>query len=364
MKKLKTLLSLVLLCVATSVLAQQQDFVIRSDMKGLPDGLAVGLLSEEGSTAELANDTVRGGHFVLRGRLAHPMYCTLVTNNLGILPADNKDMSKIRWTYTPVFVSNTEMVFEAANYDSVSVMEPIGKYFRVTGGQPQTDLNNYNLLCLARQGKASTEDSTSERKGQIDFIKSHPHSVLSVLFANKMLLQAEPRLSKKEIIALNTMIADVPDDEIRLAEFRRNCQAAERTAVNERLQNLTIVDTAGKGHNLTDIIPKGKYVLIDFWASWCGICRASIPEVKDLAKKYADRLTVISVSDDRDKKAWLNAVAKENMPWAQYCLTPQGSKDLLKEYLIQGVPYYLLVSPKGMLITAPAYPKDIESYLN
>lgn len=142
-------------------------------------------------------------------------------------------------------------------------------------------------------------DPVTEHQLRMNFIKAHPHSVLSVYFANKMLLQANPRLSKKEIIELNKMITTVPDDEARLVEFRKNSMEAERTAVNEKLQNLPLVDDKGTSFNLTAVVPKGKYVLIDFWASWCGICRAQIPEIKKLVEKYSDKLIVVSVSDDR-----------------------------------------------------------------
>lgn len=330
----------------------------------MPDGLTVGLITDEtqGFT-QLDSTIVKDGEFVLKGKVAHPMLCTLTTNNLSLLPADNQDMKKVRWTYTTVFVSNTNMTFDAVHYDSIDTQKPIGKYFKVSGGTPQDDLNEYNLIVQEVQGKAEYLDPVTERQLQINFIKAHPHSVLSVYFANKMLLQASPRLSKKEIIELNKMITTVPDDEVRLVEFRKNSMEAERTAVNEKLQNLPLVDDKGISFNLTDVVPKGKYVLIDFWASWCGICRAQIPGIKKLVEKHSDKLTVVSVSDDRDKKAWLVAVAKERMPWKQYQLTPQGSKDLIKKYLIQGVPYYLLINPKGLVIAAPTNAEEIEKIL-
>lgn len=330
----------------------------------MPDGLTVCLITDEtqGFT-QLDSTIVKDGKFVLKGKVEHPMLCTLTTNNLSLLPADNQDMTKVHWTYTTVFVSNTNMTFDAVHYDSIDTQKPIGKYFKVLGGTPQTDLNEYNLIAQEAHGKAEYIDPVTERQLQMNFIKLHPHSVLSVYFANKMLLQANPRLSKKQIIELNKMITTVPDDEARLVEFRKNSIEAERTAVNEKLQNLPLVDDKGTSFNLTDVIPKGKYVLIDFWASWCGICRAQIPGIKKLAEKYSDKLIVVSVSDDRDKKAWLGAVAKEKMPWKQYQLTPQGSKDLIKKYLIQGVPYYLLINPKGLVVAAPTNAEEMEDIL-
>jgi Thioredoxin domain-containing protein len=364
MKNSSKLLFLTLLLLQASAFAQKQGFTIKSKISGMKDGLSVELLKEEGkSFTQLDSTIVKDGEFVLKGKVAHPMLCALITNNLSLLPADNQDMKKVRWTYTTVFVSNTNMTFDAVHYDSIDTQKPIGKYFKVSGGTPQYDLNEYNLIVQEVQGKAEYIDPVTERQLQMNFIKVHPHSVLSVYFANKMLLQANPRLSKKEIIELNKMITTVPYDEIRLVEFRKNSIEAERTAVNEKLQNLPLIDDKGTSFNLTDVVPRGKYVLIDFWASWCSICRAQIPGIKKLVEKYSDKLIVVSVSDDRDKKAWLGAVAKEKMPWKQYQLTPQGSKDLMKKYLVQGVPYYLLINPKGLVIAAPTNVQEMEDLL-
>lgn len=358
MKSLKCFLMSLLLLQVVSAFAQGQGFSIKSQIPGMPEGLSVGLLMEEGNGFKQLDSTiVKDGQFILKGRVKHPVLCTLITNNLRLLPANNEDVSKIHWTYTTIFVSNTDMTFQAQHYDSING-KPISNYFKVTGGTPQADWNEYN-----QTQPVLVIDKNIERSQEWNFVKKHPHSVLSVYFANNMLLQAEPRLSKKEVMALNGMITTVPDDETRLTQFRKNCVEAERTAVNEKLQNLPLFDTTGKKCNLTNVVPKGKYVLIDFWASWCGICRASIPNIKILAAKHTDKLVIVSVSDDRDKRAWLDAVSKEKMPWKQYQLTPEGSKALLKQYLVQGVPYYLMVSPQGKVIAAPRNVEEMEEII-
>jgi thiol-disulfide isomerase/thioredoxin len=361
MKNLKFALFLIIL--QASVFVQGQGFTLKAYIPGMPDGLSVALLGDEGEkSVTLDSAVVRNCRFELKGKVGHPMICTLITNNLDLLPKDG-DNKNIRWTYTPVFVSNTGMTFEAVHYDSVSNDKPIGTSFRIIGGTPQKDFNEYNTLLQQKQGEAPYLDVNILHQLQVDFIKAHPHSVLSVQLANAMLFQADPRLSKKEIVQLNKMITTVPDDEARLAEFRKNSMEAQRTAVNEKLLNLSLLDANDKSHNLTDIVPKGKYVLVDFWASWCGICRAQIPDIKKLAAKYAHRLVVVSISNDRSKKDWLAAVDKEKMSWKQYRLTKQGSQDLRTKYLVQGEPYYLMVNPKGLVVAAPSSVEEMEEIL-
>lgn len=82
---------------------------------------------------------------------------------------------------------------------------------------------------------------------------------------------------------------------------------------------------------------KGKYVIVYFWASWCGPCRKSIPKLKELYTEFKSKgLEIISVSIDTDDDAWRKAMTEENMPWLQV-LCPKKDKTL-KDFNIQGVP--------------------------
>jgi thiol-disulfide isomerase/thioredoxin len=89
--------------------------------------------------------------------------------------------------------------------------------------------------------------------------------------------------------------------------------------------------------------------LIDFWASWCGPCRKSIPAIKELYETHKEKgFDVLSVSIDTNREAWLKAVHEENMPWTQV-LSPDKDKTL-KEFMIIGVPTLFLVDKEGKIV--------------
>lgn len=332
-----------LLSVSISCMAQKS-FTIKSDIPGIKNGVVVGLITAEGTiNEEIAVDTVKNGKFILKGKLDQPTLCTLTTNNLYLLGNDS-DASKIHWTYTTVFASNTDMTFMATTYDSISNDGPIGKCFKVIGGKPQEDFNDYNLSKL----------------DPIEWAKRHPHSALSVKFANDF-IKGGSGLTRNQVQDIENIISTVPDDPIRLEQFRQNCEFAKKTAVGEKVLDLPLFDTNKKANRLVNIIPRGKYVLVDFWASWCGICRSTIPDIKAIAKKYPN-IAIVSISDDRKEDQWRNAMAKEDMPWKQYCLTADGGKQLLEKYLITGVPFYLIVDPQGRIAKVPQYASDIDDY--
>ena len=94
---------------------------------------------------------------------------------------------------------------------------------------------------------------------------------------------------------------------------------------------------------------KGKYLLVDFWASWCGPCRQAIPKVKELYNAYKDRgFDVASISIDTDKKAWQKAMTEENMPWLQ--LLSDNKDKTMKEFQFSGIPTMYLVDPDGNIV--------------
>lgn len=120
-------------------------------------------------------------------------------------------------------------------------------------------------------------------------------------------------------------------------------------------------DPAGKTVSVAAY--KGNYLLIDFWASWCGPCRQAIPKVKDLYAKYrAKGFDVLSISIDTDEKAWRKAMQEEDMPWAQ-TLSPDKNKTM-DQFLFSGIPTLYLVDKEGKIVKSyTGYSPELETKL-
>lgn len=302
------------------------------------------------------------------GKVAHPILCTLTTNNLDLLAQyaphpDSVNTDSIRWTYTSVFLDNAEMKVEAARYSDLFTDWSVTPYFRITGGEVQNDFNEYNLsLYQASDGNPQKDDQTETEKSW-DFILSHPHSVISVYFANNM-LQRGYGLTKEQVDKLEKAVVSVPADTARFTLFKNLIEYAKQTTVGAPLVNLELTSTDGKTVNLEDIVPKDKFVLIDFWASWCGMCLYAMPDIKKLQEQYHEQFVVIGVSCDRDEKAWRNMMEKKKMPWKQYLLSKQGYEDFFKKYRVgNSVPYYTMIAPDGKVMKAPSGVEEISTIL-
>jgi peroxiredoxin len=91
----------------------------------------------------------------------------------------------------------------------------------------------------------------------------------------------------------------------------------------------------------------GKVLVMDFWATWCPPCRESVPELKDLTKRYqAEKLVLISVSADKDEDAWHEFVSKKHMDWLQY---RDSDHQLLDSFGIDRFPTYLVIDGDGII---------------
>jgi thiol-disulfide isomerase/thioredoxin len=127
--------------------------------------------------------------------------------------------------------------------------------------------------------------------------------------------------------------------------------------------NFTQAKIDGTKMNLSDL--KGNVVLIDFWASWCGPCRKENPNVVRLYEKYKnDGFTVMSVSLDKDKQAWLDAIKKDKLSWPNHVSDLKfWQNEAAKMYKVTGIPFTVLIDKEGKIINKNLRGEELEQTL-
>ena len=122
---------------------------------------------------------------------------------------------------------------------------------------------------------------------------------------------------------------------------------AEKTKIGKVAPDFTFPDINGNDVSLSSL--KGKYVLIDFWASWCGPCRKESPNVQKQYQLYKDKgFEVVSVSIDKKEDAWRKAVKEDKLEGTM--LLAQDSKKIMKDYVFSGIPYMVLLDKEGRVM--------------
>lgn len=184
----------------------------------------------------------------------------------------------------------------------------------------------------------------------LNFIKQHPDYdcsayLITTLENYKDMQAAEKMLSEKvKFGRLKNYYQGYMDNVI--ARQRAEEEAAKAQAPGVEAPDFTLNDINGKPLSLSSF--RGKYVLIDFWGSWCGWCIKGFPQLKEYYNKYAGKFEILGVDCRDSEEKWKAAVKKHELPW-KHVYNPSNS-NVIDLYKVQGYPTKILVGPDGKIV--------------
>ena|GEM_PF-3256460 len=185
---------------------------------------------------------------------------------------------------------------------------------------------------------------------QWNYILKHPGSPIAFDMANNYFLGF---FVDRTVPQIDTLICTFSNDRkgtARYDKFKKAAEKAKKTAIGTHYQDFEFDTPKGNKVKLSSLIPEGKYVMLEFWASWCGPCRGEIPHLREVNKNKSNNFEIISISLDEDKATWKKAMSEEKMVWTQLN-DPSGFEgEIAKAYNILGIPYSLLLDTTGHII--------------
>lgn len=180
------------------------------------------------------------------------------------------------------------------------------------------------------------------------YLKTNPSSVIAMYaFRNWAGYEIDAAKAEPVFKTLPATVQHSPSGK----DMQEKIDIAKKTAVGELALEFTQADTLGKPVKLSSL--RGKYLLVDFWASWCGPCRAENPNLVSTFRKYKDKgFQVLGVSLDKPgaKERWLQAIHDDALTWTQVSDLQFWNNAVAKQYGIQAIPQNLLLDPTGKIV--------------
>ncbi|TXH23246.1 MAG: AhpC/TSA family protein [Chitinophagaceae bacterium] len=370
----KKFVLVVILTFLLSFVYAQLSFKIEGDLTAFKKPSRLFINYNNGTNGITDSVVLKNGKFVFKGKINRPQFAVLtVYPLLGDGPETMAWQQKMTLDNCTFYIDKGVVSIKGRNLATAVIKggSTQKEYQRLqdqlAGFNREMKLYQEQLPALrARKDEKAEKEVFSKireirvKMNQIeeDFIPDHLDSYVTYDMINQKAVVINPDTFEPIFNKLSERLRT--SDEGKALQERINI--AKRTNIGKTIMDFTQNDVNGKPFTLSSL--KGKYILLDFWASWCGPCRSESPFILDVYNKYKNKnfeVVAVSLDDDRDK--WVKAIAQDGMPWIQLSDLAGVKNKVAVQYGVRAIPQNFLISPDGIIVAKDLRGEEIEKKL-
>lgn len=286
-------------------------YVIHGEVENMPDGQIYLKSFRNKMFFDVDTAEIKDGKFTFKGEVSQPLLFGLATENMDY-PVQ-------------LFLENTAMDVKIGNDGETIVVQ----------NSPENVVFQENAVKVFEEGY------------DIDsLITKYPDSPAAAFYLYRYFTY---QLPLEELKATRAKISPALADNPYVKDLDGIIKQLENVEIGKVAPEFSLPDTAGVDVSLSDF--RGKYVLLDFWASWCPPCRKENPNVVSAYQQYKDKnFTVLGISLDKDKAKWLKAIQDDNLTWTHVSDLKYWDSEIPALYGVRGIPANVLLDPNGVII--------------
>lgn len=346
MKKLLYLAATALFFAACT----SDSYTINGTIEGIADGVKVYLnRAEDNNLVTIDSTTIQQGKFTFQGSQKEPAerYITIQAEEMG------------RPMILDIFLENGNIDIEIGE-ESVSVTGTPNNDIMQEIRDVETEISNQaSVIVDALSSNELSETEYAEKVAQlealdkqatgfmVDAIKKNIANPIGIM----LFKQNYYYMTFDELVEVTNQIPATYTNDETIQHIIDSVEKMKGTAEGQKFTDFTMDTPEGTEVRLSDYVGKGKLVLIDFWASWCGPCRNSNPTLVALYNDYKDKgFEIVGVSLDKSKEDWIEAIKEDGITWPQMSDLMRNPGEIAQIYAINSIPHTILVDGEGTII--------------